>query len=158
MWATKAMAAATPWIIGYDRGGFTRPGGEVSYRLTGAEIYEEYLAHTQLQEGMWVLSRFSANRLASPSLMLALHYICARKCQHAATTFFDILSAGEGASGKGDPALVLRNKLIVNASSQEKLPHRAIAGLTITAWNLYRADRSGRGMKYDGERVFPRAR
>ncbi len=154
----KAMAAGMRWVVGYDRGGFSRPGGEAANRMSGAELYDAYKPHTKLQDSFWVVSRFGKSRLASPALMLSLHYICARKCQRDADTFFDIMSEGMGAKSKTDPPMALRNKLINNAINQEKLPFRSVAGLTIVAWNLYRDGRNGRALRFDNEKAFPRAR
>ncbi len=153
------VAASVLWVIGYNRGGFTKPtGGTPDARMSNADILREYEKHTDLQSGMWVARRFAKNRFAAPALMMALHYICAQKCRRDADTFFKIVADGYGDLKKNNPALMFRNKLIDNLRHHERLTNRAIGALTISAWNLYREGRSGRNIRFSPERPFPRAR
>ncbi len=153
------MAASVLWVIGYNRGGFTKPtGGTPDARMSNADILREYEKYTDLQSSMWVARSFSKNRFAAPALMTALHYICAQKCRRDADAFFKIVADGYGDMKKNNPALMFRNKLIDNLRHHERLTNRAIGALTISAWNLYRDGHSGRNIRFNPERPFPRAR
>ncbi len=149
------MAAATGWVYRYDQGNIYHSNlGNV----TAAELYAEFIKHPDLPRSTPQCTAFKKSRLASPSMMVAMHYLCARKCRQDADRFFEVANEGIGAKSKTDPALVLHKRLIKNATNQEKLPISIIAGLTLTAWNRYREGRSGRGLAYSFEMKFPRVR
>lgn len=149
------MAAAMAFVIGYDDGTIgTATNG--SNRPPAADLYASYCQHPDLQKSAFVNHAFAASRLAPPSMMCALHYICARKSRAAADEFFAKVADGVNVS-RGDPALALRNVLIRNAADDRKLSRRAVAGLTITAWNHTRRGREITRLQYDVEKPFPRA-
>ncbi len=149
------MASATGWVCRYEQGKIYQSNKGA---ITAAELYDEYLKHPDLQRSFNPGAEFGRSRLAPPSMMVALHYICAQKCRRDADAFFGIACEGMGAQSKSDPAFELHKRLIKNAISQEKLPSNVLAGLTLTAWNRYRDGRSGRGLRYSSDMKFPRAR
>ncbi len=147
------MSAAIGWVVRYDEGRrhIAAQGG-----LTGAELYAEYEKRVDIQNSFWVSSEFNKSRLAPPSMMCAMHYICAQKARRDADEFFEAVA--HGSSDRKSPAVALHSKLIRNATSQEKLSPNHLAGLTLTAWNLKRLGRTGARLSFDPEKPFPRAR
>lgn len=151
------MASAMALIYSYDHAemkGFSFGG----IRRTSAELYEEYTQHPKLRDSAWVAGLFHVNRLASPSLMCALHYICSRKSRRDADDFFRKLGTGEGIVGKRLPVKVLLNKLILDQGQRDKMGRAQIGSITITAWNSSRDGRPMKQLKYYSDMAFPRAR
>lgn len=149
------VSAAMGWVHQYlnDR---MRNHGAIG--ASAADLYELYKDHTDIHDSVKFGRKFNKARIASASMMTALHYLCAHKCRRDADHFFTVAGDGFGAESKFDPPLVLRNKLIEGDASGKKLHRVVTSGLTITAWNLSRAGRSGRGLRFDPTSTFPRVR
>lgn len=151
------MAAAIQWVVGYDSGALSdAAGGKVADDHD--ELYRHYLKHQGLQDSSWVSSIFGKAKIASPSMMVALHYICSRRSRAEADKFYRCLGEGIGFTGKKDPAYRLHQKLVESAMSQQhKLGRKAAAAMTIQAWNATRRGRQTFALNYDPDKAFPRA-
>lgn len=127
-----AMAAATLWLWRHEAGvgeGAARPGNE--------ELYEYYMKHQDLQRSVNSGWRFTQYKLAPPTMCTALHYLCAQKNREMADAFFERTATGIGLE-KGDPALILRNRLVANRTGSERLVDEYISAFFIKAWNAWR--------------------
>lgn len=148
------VAAATAWVFKYFRGSMHGGGLDLSI----GDLYEFYLSHEGIIDSLSVGRKFGKSRLTTPSLMTAMHYLCARISRSQADAYFETLGDGFGATGKFDPALVVRNKLIEAATVNERLSTSVVAGLTATGWNQMRSKLSGRGLRYNATKPCPRLR
>jgi hypothetical protein len=151
------MSAATLWVYGYETS-LASALDKGSSPLSHDRLYEKYLSYKKIQDSVWAGRLFKKSRLAAPSMMCGLHYICARKNKAEADEFFYRIGEGLNFSGKTDPAFKLHQALIKNAMAQEKMSRRAIAAITIKAWNAGRDGRASPPMKYDVGESFPRVR
>lgn len=152
---SAAISAITKWVFMYDAG-----YRNTSHRdsPTHAELYDYLVGHPEIELGRLVFGRFQKNRLATPSIMAGCYVVAARKSKRQADEFFQIASEGFGAETRYHPALVLHGAFVRSATSNEKLTRTATAGLTLNAWNRFRDGLSGRGLKFDPNAPFPRAR
>lgn len=148
------MAGAMNWVIAYVTGVVAMRGKS---GLTAAQLYEEYQKHTDMQNSAYVGYLFNKNKLASPSLMTAMHYLAAQKNRAAADAFFTRVAEGIGLEAKAG-STVLRAKLISNAASDEKMSNRKVAGLTVRAFNAERSGHPVGTLKYKDGAPLPRFR
>ena len=156
------VASAAGFVFGYDNNvtrtvATTRSGLSGPKKLDHAALFDLYQTHERLQDSVWVGHLFHRNRLASPSMMTALHYICARESRSDADEFFRKVADGVGITGAKDPAHKLRNRLIANATSQAKAGRPQIAGITVKAWNAARLGRPVGTLRFNADETFPRA-
>lgn len=77
-------------------------------------------------------------RLAPASVSVALHYIFSRSAPEKADEFFHAVATGESLEIH-NPAYLLRQRLIDNATAKGKLTRRYTAALFVKAWNSWRA-------------------
>lgn len=148
------MAAAIQWVLGYDTGAIGNAAKSVG--KDHAELYDGYLKHSKLQDSAWVAHLFAKLRVVSPSMMCAIHYVCARKAQGEADAFFRKVAEGIGFSGKKDPAYKLHKTFIDRAVAQEQLGRKAAAAITIKAWNASRLGRDVGALKFEADEAFPK--
>lgn len=151
-------AAATLAVYHYEAGtpltGFTQGG---SGQLGHDRLYEEYVKRPDLPRSVPFGHIFKANvGLAAPSVMMALHYLCAKHNRGQADEFFRKLATGENIS-RADAVFNLRKRLLEQSVS-EKLTRVAIAAMTIKAWNAMRSGKKGETLRWTGNEAFPRAR
>lgn len=151
-----AMAAATQWIVAYESGNVAGAVSGYATRGDHDELYQSYLAHAGLQDSMWVCGLFSKARFISPSMMCAIHYICAKKNRALADEFFRKVGEGLGFSGKKDQAYRLHKALIDAAVAGQKLGRKAGAAITIKAWNATRLGRDAGTLKFSPDETFPK--
>lgn len=150
----SVIAAATGWVYEYlNKSMLTNGTG-----LSPAKLYEFYCEHKGLHDSTKWAYKANKNRLISPAQAVAFHYLFSMKSRRDADFFFTVLCEGFGAEKKNDPALVLRNMLIDQKDSGAKQHRITKPGLMVTAWNLQRDGRSGRGLKFDALAPFPRIR
>lgn len=83
-------------------------------------------------------------RLSPASVTVALHYIFSLKNQEKADEFFHLVATGENLEIH-NPAYLLRQRLIDNATAKGKLTRRYTSALFVKAWNSWRA---GAKLKY----------
>ena len=69
-------------------------------------------------------------------MAIALHYLFTKRSKDKADLFFHQISTGENID-IFDPAYLLRQRMIDNATSKAKLSRRYISALFIKAWNAY---------------------
>lgn len=140
-------SSMTRMIWHYDQGRQTVSGGG---GITSAELYDVFVSLGNVYDSLPVLHKFAASRLASPSLMGAMHHICSRKCKRDADAFFSLIN--EGGAGNG-PAQELHRRLVKAAVANEKPTTDYLAGLVLTGWNRSRKSLSGRGLRFDGGKL-----
>ena len=150
------MASATNIVMNYDAG--TARTGINGLKPDHETLYAEYEKHPDLQCSASIGHSFITNKgIAAPSLMAALHYICARRNRALADTFFRRLADGADMK-RSEPVYKLRKRLVeANASSTTKLSRVAIAALTIKAWNATRDGNSNVLLRWNEDESFPRA-
>lgn len=151
------MAAATAWVVNYDSTGNMNRRGAADNRLTAYELYGEFCKYPGLHDSAWAGRLVAKSKIAPPSLVCALHYICARKSQRDADVFFRKVGEGIGWSSKNDPAFKLHKQLIENAIDQTKLTYPTIAAMFIKAWNASRGGRPIGKVDFQPDERFPRA-
>jgi len=159
----NSMAAATRIVFFYDNKLFSRASTAGNKTITNEELWEFYKQNEKITESTRIGEAFYAHRLASKSLMIALHYICARKNRTSADEFFLKVATGVGLKSKNEPAARLHAKLIELAASPVKARSPYIAALTIKAWNAHRDGLNTlRNLTYrpasKPDEAFPRAR
>ena len=99
-----------------------------------------------------------SSHLLSISMAALLYWTFDRIDDGAAMTFFDMLATGANLN-EGDPILVLRNSLfdINKGSRSDGATRRRIAGITIKAWNRWRAGASVKVLRLAPSESFPDA-
>lgn len=102
------------------------------------ELFEFYQGLPRLHDSVRPGERFSGSKLATPSVMSAMHYLCAQKHRVMADEFFDAVASGIGFSSARDPRARLREKLIQEATGGRRLHPLYAAVYTIQAWNAVR--------------------
>lgn len=149
------MAASIEWVVGYEAGTLVRAASGKN-GLDHAAKYDAYKVREELQDSAWVGQLFGPRKLASPSMMTAFHYLCAKKSRRAADEFFRKVAEGIGFAERKDPAYRLHKKLVDNAISQEKLGRLAIAAITVKAWNASRLNRDSGALTFGFDEAFPK--
>lgn len=152
------MSAAALWLWRYEKAGMGEPGSET--RPTHDKLYEFYLEHEGLQDSYTPGTRFSANKVASPSLMTALHYICAQKNRAEADAFFKVLATGIGLKSSREPTARLRKRLLDARIAGAALDDIYAAAFTVMTWNAIRKGEGAPLLRWRGEQnptqTFPR--
>ena len=155
------MSAAARFVLGYERGML---GGRLQTvnNVTPDELYQFFLQHPRLKDSVHMMHAFKESRLASPSIMVALHYICSKKNRALADEYFAQIADGIGITRKDCPQARLRKILIENISSARgKLPPVTIAAYAVKGWNALRSGRDLKLFKWRTEQspdeAFPRA-
>lgn len=151
------MAAATNLVMHYDAG-LTLTALSAGSRTPSDQLYAAYCKLPRFEESARFGHLFQSNPgLLSPSLAVALHYICARHHRTQADAFFTKLATGEDLK-RGDPVFSLRKRLLDNLAKTEKLPKRELAVYTIKTWNAVRGGYGVKTLKFQDSEAFPRAR
>ena len=133
----STMAAASHWLWRYINSGGHSPNGRVA--PNSEELFHFYKKHKDLQNSAWVGSAIARYKLAPPSSMLALHYLCSLKNRQESDIFFKKVCTGIGAIVESDPAIELRNKLVNTAMHPNKhLTPLEISAFSVMAWNAAR--------------------
>lgn len=149
----KLMASAVRWIEAYRSNTISIQGSQKAY--TSAELYEIYLTMPNLQESAHHAGLMARSKLAPKSPMCAMHYLCAQKDRDQANSFFSAVATGEGLVF-GDPALALRNHLVMNLASERRISTRKIAALTVRAWNRMRQGETAKMIRWAEGDPFPK--
>lgn len=136
-----ASAAAIVWLE--ETGKF---GGAWSER-TEPEILLDILArHPGLEEAVARANMTACALRLSRGLAGWAYYRFSEIDEEKCESFFEGLKTGAGLS-QGDPALVLRNRLMTVRQTRARLLLRDIAALLVRAWNHYYAGRSVQTLK-----------
>lgn len=156
-----ATATAMRWIFCYDNDTLSGNKSGLSNSVPAATLYAEYLKHPRLRESLKVIEWFKVSKLAPPSAMVALHYICARKARGEADVFFEGLDTGLNITDRKSPLHRVRTRLVENLSSSAKIPPITIAAYTVKAWNAQRMKQQLKLLRWRGEgqpdETFPKA-
>ena len=103
-------------------------------------------------------NRFASSmnpKFMSRSMLGALRYLFGKRSHAAAEAFLTSLCTGEGLL-RVNPAYVLRERLIANASNRDKMPRAVMMAYCIIAWNKFRADEEIKALKLS--ETFPKIR
>lgn len=155
------MSAASRWVLGYDSDNITseaKGAGET----TIAQLYAFFIQHPKLMESVPVGEAFARSKLAPPSAMAAMHYICARKNRAVADEFFTNVATSSNLK-RNSPAWKLHQVMVKNASENHRtINAMTLCAYTIKAWNATRDGLENTHLKWRGERApdeaFPKAR
>ena len=74
-------------------------------------------------------------KLGHQSLFAGLHYLAASRDSEKADEFFSSVATGIGLPGSTSPAYVLRERLLKDIASKDRLRRKEVAALAIKAWN-----------------------
>ena len=88
------------------------------------------------------------------SVVAAFHYLFSKRDPDAADAFFNKLISGQGLSN-GDPAYILRERLIENMTAPIRLTEPAVRALLIKAWNAHYQGRRLRTLSQKRTDAFP---
>ncbi len=148
-------AATTLWVWKYYNSGMMNPG---MYPYPD-QLYEFHQQHSGLIGSVIVANRFAKNKLATSSLMGALHYLCGHISgdTDAADLYFKKIATGADMK-RSDPALKVRNRLIAARSDGGKLTDLFIGAFVVQGWNATRQRRSAVALRWrheDPKEPFP---
>lgn len=129
-------AAAAKWLWRHENTGMMMPAAWLY--PTHDQLYAFFLERPGLQESVPAGRGFSENNVASPSLMIALHYVCARKNRDQADVFFEKVATGIGFADASEPEARLRKRLIDERIGGSKLDDVFVAAFTVMTWNAVR--------------------
>lgn len=128
---TALLAATINKVVSYDHGKAMK-----RYKVTNLQV-EEFLSKNPDVRNSVLRFAGKTQKIITPSLGAACHYIFSRLSADDANIFFDKLIDGTDLSAES-PILLLRNRLIFDAASDKRMRPEARFGLAIKAWNLYR--------------------
>lgn len=147
------LAAATLWVWKYHYSGMARPASRSLNREPAPDqLYDYYLTHKGLDQSVRVAPWFSKNKLATPSLMVALYYLCATLDPNLAERFFDGIATGEDLN-KNDPALRVRNRFIEENVGGGRLSDIYAAAFVVQAWNAMRGGKKITSLRWRTEQT-----
>jgi hypothetical protein len=125
-------------------------------KVSNAEILDMLARHPEIRNSVHWGNAFA--RLAPPSIVIALHYIVSIRAKDKADEFFTCVAKGENL-GFSNPAYLLRQRLIDNATAKGKLTRRYMAALFIKAWNSWRTGGQIKFLRFresgDSPETFP---
>lgn len=155
------IAAASRLIYGYDTGRLTGSKTGLAVSPTPKELFEFYQTCSHLEKSLPAARLFKESRLAPPSMMMAMHYICARKSRAQADIFFEKVATGIGFTNNKEPAYKLHKRLVDNLTGAARLPSLVMAAYTVKAWNCLRTGKPVGLLRWRGEQKpdesFPKA-
>lgn len=151
----RFASAAMQWIVNYETGRLSKGTASKNCGLDRAQLYEEYLKHSDIDDSIWVGELFKANKLALPAAMIAMHHLCKRKSAFQANNFFSWVGQSLGFPNDQHPAYVLHNRLMTNLASRDRLHHFYVAGLVVKAWNAMRNEKTLKQLKIASDESFP---
>jgi len=150
------MAAAAFWVHRYLNNGMTGVT-ETYQRPSKSELLETYFAHPNLLKSATAGTRFTKGRLAAPTLMTALHYICHEIDPVRADDFFLKLATGENLSSRSS-VMHLRNLMLERRAGMRNFTDAELAAWVIQAWNsLRKGYKTAKFERRARNEEFPRA-
>jgi hypothetical protein len=144
------MASAARWVMAYDMDVMSGGRSGLSFSPTPAEVYEYFCKIPRLADSAAAGRIFAENRLAQPSMMAALHFMCSRKSRTQADEFFQKIG-GIGIGSKSDPAYKLHKRLVENVAKSEALKPIVVAAYTVKTWNAFRTGQPLGVLRWRGE-------
>lgn len=155
----SSTAAACLWLWRYENTGMDVPAKWVT--PTAEEMYQFYLDRADILKSYPAGRRFHEAKLTSPSIMQAMHYVCAQKNRARADDIFKRLATGIGLASTSDPVFKLRKRLVSSAIGGSRLDPVYAAAFTIMTWNAVRKNGAAPLLRWRGEQQagqpFPRA-
>jgi len=109
-------------------------------QLSSGALIQWLDQHPGLREAAewWVANEKAMRAIgAGYSVVAAMWHEATLLSVQSRDEFFELLASGVGLSDDS-PVLLLRNRLIANASARTKMTARDIVAICIKAWNLYR--------------------
>jgi hypothetical protein len=157
--AAATTRAYAIFAAGADRNSLSTTGGFRTV-YSAKELHNIYLKNTKLQEAIettyYPLSR---TKLMTPGHATALLVVMGERDPAAAKDFYKAVFEGLGIKGEGDPAHVLRTKLLTHkAAPTKKLTNLDLDALFIKAWNDRQAGvtyKSGHSLSFRPKEKFP---
>lgn len=132
---TRKLAAALSVVDQYMTG---RVGEWVRYSNVQMEALLQ--SHPRIRESV---RKCGNPKIVRPSVLAACHYLFSLKDAELADAFIEKVMHGKALS-EGEPAYVLRERLLANTLSQKKLSMRVLMAFIIKAWN---AERDGKHLR-----------
>ncbi len=147
-------SAITRAVVTYDRSKLYGKGGGFAQFDGPDEVYRAYLdiGPDAVQKSCLIALKLGRNRICYPSMLAAMHFICARKSDLAAGEFFLKIATGLGFRSTRDHARKVREHLV-----RDELTRIGAAGDTLTAWNWMRQRKSTGKWFSEVGGSFPRA-
>jgi len=121
-------------------------------RYTNTDVEALLVQHPGIRESVSHIK--TTKKLLSYSILTGLHYLFAQKDKALADEVADKLISGVGLQ-VGEPVYLLRERLMRNMISKEKLSPRYIAALLIKAWNATRDNTTIRTLRFREEGDSP---
>jgi hypothetical protein len=137
----RNLAAALVFIDRYFTGRLENRG----HRYSNSEVEELLQKYPEARRGASILGR----KLLPPSILQGLLYLFGRVDEADAQRFIDDVLQGSNLT-MDDPVYRLRERLLQNSLSKAKLTVGEIAALCIKAWNMRRAGKPCRILKWTG--------
>ncbi len=117
-------------------------------QIEANEIRQFVKDHPKIQDS--VILALPSYKITSVGALAFVHWISAQIDERSADEFVEGLASGEGLT-KGDPRLVLRNKLIANRTSKSRLKQREERALLIIACNKFYASETVQYVRWVGK-------
>jgi hypothetical protein len=153
----KLAAAAVRWIHAYENGNskFNEGGDYYKPVRDPAPLYEYYetLNYVRVQNACKAGQWFGQNRVPSPAVATACHYVCAGKNAAQADDFFRKVATAIGFKSKSEPEYKLRDRLVSRVSVP--MPAQSFAFI-IQTWNATRQNKRIVKLVHEGGKL-PRA-
>lgn len=144
--ASLALAATCSLVLRVENGVMSHRGGNT---FTTLDIEDCLRRHPRIRESLHKAILYK--QLCAASMMAMVHYFGSRLDEDAADEFLRQVGTGIGLNA-GDPAYVLREKLLANRTSMKKFDTPMLCAFYIKAWNAYREGRQIALLKMkDGE-------
>ena len=131
------MASATKWIYLYGTEGRMSSTSMSPANLDRGTLYNLFTEATDLPLSGAVANLFRKNRVPTPSIAAAAHYLFSKNNREASDIFMRKVATGVGFSSLRDPAWKVREKL-----TREKLSTRDVMALMINGWNAHRSNKT----------------
>jgi len=145
----NAIAAALKFVERIATGRVTA-GGKNAF--TNSQVKALFVKYPGIVESVTMIPRKKC--IFPVSVLAGLHYLFSIRDREAADKFvFDILH-GIGLE-EGDPVYVLRERLLQNSYTKQKLRPEFIAAYAIKAWNARRGGKKIAVLKYLENETFP---
>lgn len=115
-------------------------------KLTNSEVQDLLKAHPFVRDSL-ALALANESKLLPVSQLAAIHYLFSLRSKEEADAFVAKLKDGVGLE-EGNPVLVLRERLVLNAASKAKVGEDYVAALVIKAWNAYRKGENIKALRF----------
>jgi hypothetical protein len=131
------MASATKWIHLYTSEGRMSSTSMSPVHLDRGALYELFTKAPDLPMSAAVANLFRKNRVPTPSIAAAAHYLFAKNSRSESDIFMRKVATGVGISSLKDPAWKVRERL-----TREKHSTRDVMATMINGWNAHRSNKT----------------